>query len=177
MKNRFPVFADLLSVYSVVVTLVYGWTVVVFLWKLPSWLLVLNVGELLGAFSYVTTFAMLESLLLAGAIAAICILPGLWISREAFVVRGSWLAVGGYGSLMLLLKLKQLFGNAFLYHYWWWASLAGLLLTILLAAYAPRVGSLRAIALWAADRFQIFLFVLIPVFFFSLLNVILRNLG
>lgn len=175
-KKRFPAFSDLLAVFSVAAALVYGWTTVVFFWKLPSWLLILNAEELLGAFSYAMTFAMLESLLLTAGISAVCILPGVWISREDFVVRGSWLAIGGYGSLMALLKLNQLFPGEFL-RYWWWASLAGLALTVLLTAFSPRVTPLRRFALWAADRFQVFLLILVPLSFLALFNVIVRNLS
>ncbi len=176
LNRRLPSFSSLVSVYSVIVTLICGWTTVVFLWKLPSWLLILNVGEVLAAFSYVMAWAMVESLLLLGLITIICLLPAVWSTQENFVIRGAWFALGGYGSLMLIVKFHELFGDAF-DRYWGWASLAGLSLTILLAVYSPRVRFLRTGALWIADRLQVFLFILVPVFFLSFLNVILRNMS
>ena len=176
LKSRRPSFVSLVSVYTVIATLVYGWMAVIFLWKLPSWLLILNFGEVLATLSYTLVSALVESLLLLALITAICLLPKVWTTQENFIVHGSWLAMGGYGSLMLIMKLNQLPKTAFV-PYWWWASLAGLVITILLTVFSPRIQSLRNVALWVADRFQVFLFILIPSSALALINVILRNLG
>ena len=156
--------------------MVYGWTVVVFFWKLPSLLLILYLGEILAVFSYALLSALAESMFLLGLVTAICLLPILWDTQENFVVRGTWLALSGYGSIMLIMKLNGVFGDDFV-PYWWWVSPAGLLLTGLLAAFSPRVKPLRNFALGVADRFQVFLFIIIPLSTLALVTIVLRNLS
>ena len=46
MTRRLPALQQILSVLALVAVPFYGWTIMVFFWKLPGWLYFLSVGEI-----------------------------------------------------------------------------------------------------------------------------------
>ena len=176
MRDRFPSTRDLLAVFAVVATFVYGWTIVILFWKLPSFLLFATPGELFAITSYVLVSALIESLVVMGLLAGTSFLLPARFFRDDFLVRASWLVMIGYGSVMLFLKLNALFETVFGRSVDAWS--AGTILSCLLAAWiSPRIKFMRSVAEWVSDRFQVFLFLLIPLSLLSLVVVIIRNLS
>src|SRR5574339_944834 len=100
MQQRLPKILDILQVYAVIAVMFSGWTILAFLWKLPAWLLLLNLGEILTIFAYAMTANLLETLAVLFTLLLLCFfLPSRFL-REDFAVRGSILAIGLIGSLM-----------------------------------------------------------------------------
>ena len=86
--SRLPSMGQLTAVYGVIVLMVYGWTIYWYLWKLPSWLYFLTLGELLVTFSYAMIVNFIESLLiLLVPVLLSLLLPHHWF-RERFVAQG-----------------------------------------------------------------------------------------
>ncbi len=176
MLKRLPSFASVLPLYSVIAVMAYGWTITSFLWKLPSWLLFLTIGEILALFAYAMASALGESLLILGVLLlASLILPAKWFKDE-FNIRGAWFVMVAYGSIMVFLTLYAS-QDGFLGKYWtaWFAGSIGV--ALLSAYFAARARFMRSIALWLSDRLMVFLFIFLPVSAISILAVIARNLN
>lgn len=138
MKKRLPAFASILPVFAVIAFLVYGWTMIVFLWKLPSWILYLTLGEILAVFAYSMTFALLESFLILTLLLLACMaLPPAWM-RDAFVTRATFAVLVSLGSIMLYMARYAVVGYDFIRFLIPW-SLAALALTGLAAFFSTRL--------------------------------------
>ncbi|RJP51072.1 MAG: hypothetical protein C4583_09785 [Anaerolineaceae bacterium] len=175
LKSRLPALDAILPVFAVISFLVYGWTLVVFLWKVPSWMMFLTFGEILSVFAYSMTSAFLESLAaLAILLLASMLLPARWM-REVFVTRGSVAALFGLGSIMLYMYRLSVTGYAVLHDLfpWTWIALA---LSLLLTFLAPRLRFVIRSVAWISDRLIVFLFLLLPISLVSVIVVIVRNL-
>jgi hypothetical protein len=175
LKSRLPVSNAIIPVLAVISFLVYGWTLVVFLWKIPSWIQFLTFGEILVIFAYSMTSTLLESLTALGILLLAClILPKSWM-RDVFITRGSIAALFGLGSIMLYMYRFSVIGYSYFASLvsWSWVALA---LTFLAAFSASRLRVIvRAIA-WLSDQLIVFLFLFVPISLISLLVVMYRNL-
>ncbi|MBV6396543.1 MAG: hypothetical protein HFACDABA_02141 [Anaerolineales bacterium] len=175
MKKRLPAFGAILPVFAVIAFLVYGWTLIVFLWKLPSWILFLTLGEIIVIFAYSMTAALLESLAITGILLLVSIiLPAAWM-RDVFVARGAFAALTGLGAIMLYMYRYAVIGYDFIAELIPY-SLAALGLTVLVTFAAGRARFLIQSAAWFSDLVSIFLFLFVPVSLISFGVVLLRNL-
>ena len=173
IKNKLPRLAQVYPVYAIIVLLTYSWTIYWALWKLPSWLDFLPLGEIGAIFCYLMATNLIESLLaLLGVVIVSLVLPQKWF-RDFFVSRGSALAASVLISIMIFEyhfdKPADYFSKLPLY----------LLLTFLVA------GVLSFLAGWIhvvrkavevfAENAVIFLFISLPLSLLSLIVVIVRN--
>jgi hypothetical protein len=157
-----------------IVILTYGWTIYWALWKLPSWLNFLPLGEIGSIFCYLMATNFIESLIALFAVIFIClILPQKWF-RDLFVSRGSVLAVSVLVSIMV-----------FEYHFdkpsdYFYRFPLYLLLILLIAGVlvflAGQIQIVRKAVEVFAENAVIFLFISLPVSVLSLMIVIVRNL-
>jgi hypothetical protein len=166
MLQRFPNRQAVLQVYAVIAFPISAWTITSFLWKLSAWLLILNLGEIFTIFSYAMVVNLLESLTVLMVLLVVCALLPAPVLRDDFIVRGSILALGIIGSLMVFLRVHREFGLE-----------SGLklligpivvwLLTAILLGFLPRLPMplfLRSAIFWVSDRMMVFLYVLIPLY-------------
>ncbi len=101
MKNCFPRIQDVVPVYAVISCMIYGWTFVLFFWKLPSWLHFMILSQVFGAFSYGILTNLIESLIVIGGLLGLCaLLPSRYL-RDTFIDRGSTITIIALGSVML----------------------------------------------------------------------------
>jgi hypothetical protein len=176
MQKRLPEFQSVLAVYAVIAVMFAGWTITAFLWKLSSWLLVLNLREIFTVFSYGMAADFLESLIiLLILLAASALLPANLL-HDDFVVRGTVLSMGIIGAMMAFLVAQMRFGSEgglkllippFI-------VLLGMALVLSRLAIFPW---LRSAAIWLSDRLIIFLFILVPLFVVLSGYVIIRNIS
>ena len=174
IKNKLPRLAQVYPVYAIIVILTYGWTIYWALWKLPSWLDFLPLGEIGAIFCYLMTTNLIESLLmLIGVLIISLILPQKWF-RDLFISRGSVLAASVLIPIMV-----------FEYHFDkpadYYSKLPLLLLIMFLIAcvfvfLAGWIGIIRKVVEVFAENAVIFLFISLPVSVLSLIVVIVRNL-
>jgi len=175
LKSRLPTLDAIIPVFAVIAFLVYGWTTVVFLWKIPSWIQFLILGEILAVFAYSMTAALLESLAILFVLLAAClVLPARWM-RDVFVTRGTTAAVFMLGSIMLYMYRFSVVGYSFISSLLSW-TVVGLVVTLLLTFLSARLRGVVRAAAWISDRVTVFLFLLIPISLVSLVVVIYRNL-
>jgi hypothetical protein len=175
MLKRLPNTQAILQVYAVMAVMFSAWTITAFLWKLSSWLMILNVGEIVTIFSYSMFTNLLESLILLLVLLAFCALLPPYLLRDDFIVRGTILSVGIIGSLMAYLGLYMYFGMERAI-----PLLIGpvviILLTAFLLGFSSKFHWLRCATTWLSDRLLIFLFILVPLYVIFSAYVIVRNI-
>jgi hypothetical protein len=175
-RQRTPSWAQLASVFAVIVLILYSWTILWFLWKLPSWLYFLNASEILIALAYSLATNLVESLVVfAVPVLLAIILPRKWFS-DAFVARGATLAMAGLGFMMLLayqFKDKSAYAESSLPAGWIFLGLAAMAFLVYLSG---RLTFLRTAVEWLADRVTIFLYILMPLSVLAVLVVLFRSM-
>jgi len=167
---RLPEAEKIYAVYGVIVTLIYGWSVYRFIWKLPSWLKFLVPGEIVTVAFYTLVNDLGESLLILAVLLGIAfILPGKWL-REPFIFRGG---------LSMLLVLGLFLGLAYFNFtlqqvsaYWIWALVGIVSLHILFG----KIRFLQTGVEKLVNATSVFLYLTVPLSLLSLLVVILRNI-
>lgn len=154
---------------------IYGWELYRYVWRLPSWLHYLTLGDLLGIFSYAMLAGIAESLLLLGLLLGLCALLPTRFLKNDFTVRGTAISLGWFVSLIgfwiVYERLSQSIGN---YVEIW--TLGALALAGLLTWLSTKVRWLGSFLAAFADRTTIFLYLFIPLSLLSLVVVIFRNL-
>jgi hypothetical protein len=173
MLKRFPRFQELVPVYAVIFVMLSGWTIVAFLWKLPAWILMLTTREIFTIFSYSMFTNLLESLTVLLILLIACALLPSHFLHDDFIVRGTILAVGLIGSVMLFLGSYIQLGiekpqNLLI------GPTITLLLTVFLLVFSAKFPQIRSAALWISDRLIVFLLVLVPLSLALSSYVILR---
>jgi hypothetical protein len=172
--NRIPKAAQIAAVYAVIVFTIYGWTLLWFFWKYPSWLYFLNIGEILTVLAYSLATNFFESLLvLAAPVALAVVLPKKWF-YDVFVARGLALVLPILGYMMYIafqFESKLDYPTEILN----WAPVI-LGATLLLIFVVGKVGFLHKALEIFADRATIFIYLSIPLSIISILVVAIRIL-
>ncbi len=175
LLKRLPESQAILQVYAVIAVMFSGWTIYLFLHKLPSWLLTLNAGEIFTVFSYAMVTNLIESLIVLLLLLAVCAVLPSRLLRDHFAVRGTILSAGLIGTLMVTLLLLNKFGIGGSDKLWI-GSLAVLLLTVFLLVSSSKIRFIHSAVFWLSDRLTVFLFILIPLFALLFIYVIFRNI-
>jgi hypothetical protein len=170
--KRFPAWDQIAPVYAVSVLVLYGWTLLWFLWKFSGWLYQLTIPEILVVLAYSLFTSFLESLIVTGLPAlAAALLPGRWL-KEGFAGKGIALIVPVLGYMIALafqFQNKTDYPTDLLN----WAP--GIVaLSVLLAWTVARVAILRRAVEWFGDRLTVFLYLSIPASLISLVVVAVR---
>ncbi len=176
--KRFPPKAYVLPVYAVTAFLIYGWTLGVSLWKMPSWLYSLTVTEILAVNSYAFTLDLIESLLVTGGLLGLSFVLPAKLLRDHFAARGSVLAACIVISVMLHLGIYangDLRGAFIKSLPLWW--IGTLLIAAILLAIVSRFRRAAVAIESFADRLIIFLYLFVPLSVAAIVNLLLRNVS
>ncbi|HSR19847.1 MAG TPA: hypothetical protein VLL49_02935 [Anaerolineales bacterium] len=174
ISRRLPSWPQVAQVYAVIVLMVYGWTIMWFLWKVPSWLAFLSAGEMLAVLAYALAANLIESLaVLCVPVCVGIILPQKWFN-DAFVARAAALMLAGIGaSIFVALQFKDRDVLPSLLVGPWRPAL--MLLGIAVGVYlAGRFAILRRALELLADRATIFLYVSLPLSLLAMLTLAAR---
>ena len=174
MRNRLPARQDVVLVYAVIASIVFGWSVIAFLWRVPSWLLFLQPDEIFTILAYGFSVNLLESLGFLGFLLLLSWLLPSGLLKENFAVRGGFVSLTILGSLIGYLSLYFRSDPGFIAFLPVWIIIT-LLAAILLCVVSARVAFLRTAILWLSDRLSVFLYLILPLAFISLGWVILRG--
>lgn len=174
VRKKLPPLHDILNLYATIVFLIYGWAIVAFFRKLPSWLYFLSLQEIGAILCYVLVSSLFESmtLLFLFLLAGLIFPSRLFVDK--FVLRGTiiiciltfWMALFNLITLIQLPTGEDLisFGLA-------------TFLTISLAIFAAdRISAVRKMMLALSDRLTVFLYVWLPLSVVGILVLIVRLL-
>lgn len=173
-RKKIPPFPEILALYATIVFLIYGWAIVTFFWKVPSWLYFLSLGDIIAILCYALASSLVESTLILLIFLLIgLILPSGWLA-DNFVVRGSLIIciLTFWMALFTLVTLIQLPTSNDLISF----GLAAFL-TIAVAIFAAdRLSALRKMMIALSDRLTVFLYVWLPLSVMGILVLLVRLL-
>ncbi len=170
--DRLPKLQQITPVYAVIAFMSFAWMILVFVWKLPSWLYFQKINEILPILAYLFMQIFLDSLLYLGILLVVCMILPARLLRDDFIPRGAWAAFGAIGTYIAYVNLLFIWGDSVTQ----W-TLAAMLIGIALAISSAYVKWLAKVAVEASDRLVIFVYILIPVSLVSILTVIIRNIN
>ncbi len=172
--KRLPAFKDIVPVYAVIWFMTFSWTIITSFQLLSiSWIFFISVWDIVGILAYQVLTNLFESLIVMAVLLVFTgLLPHGWL-KDDFRARGSIVAMTFLGWLIysyFSLEMWQLH-----------EQIGQLLLRILVTAAVLLFAGLkfpviRKIVLLLAERCIVFLYVLLPMAFLSLVVVLIRNL-
>jgi hypothetical protein len=160
-RRRIPAWKEIVPVYAVAAFLLYGWTLIHFSWKVPSWLYFLTIGDILILLARALFTNLLESASFTALILILCFILPENALRNKFILRGAalvaallaWIAYFDVIAALIVYPVSLLV---------WWAALVTV--TVPIAVYL--VGRFRLVErfiLWLSDRLVVFLYLTIPL--------------
>lgn len=174
-SSRLPAVNDLLSVSALIVFFVYSWSLIIFFWNFPRFILFLTLREIAAIGAYSFSIALADSVLIVSlTLIAAGALPARWI-RSDFVPRGGVIGMGIFGASIFLQSVS---GNLYRMDDLRIALLCVLLIVLigLLAYVAARAVWLASALTKLAQTSEIFFYLYIPISVLSVFVVLIRNL-
>jgi len=173
MLKRLPNLPDIVSVYAVIASMLFTWSMLLFFWYLPSWLHFMTLGDLIPVFCYVMASSFFESLAFLLLLLFLAFaLPSNYL-RDEFVARGASIALCVIGLIMLRFRMH----DVSMIKIFFLGNGIGLVLTaVIVSLLATKINLVRRALISLSDRLIVFLYILIPLSLFSLLVIIIRNI-
>lgn len=176
--GRLPDRQSILGVYSVIVFLVYSWTLITSFYKLPSWMFYLTIGQIASVYAYAFSVDLLESILALAVVLFLDLTLFLALkNREEFQSRSILFVLVVLISSILRSILFKSYDDiqSFLSgELTWWAIT--FLLALITAIAVPQNKWIRKVIESAAERTTIFLYIYLPLSLVSLVTVFIRNI-
>lgn len=168
--SRLPRWSQIAGVYSVIVLVIYSWTLLWFFWKFPSWLYFLSLWEIIKVLCYAIVTNLLESLVVMLPLLALAMaLPRHWFA-DRFISHSVPAILLGLGYMMYLANQfqgKEDYPSGVI------RLIPLVLVVMLLAAFlGGKITPLRSAIDGFADRATIFLYIFIPLSLACLLVVL-----
>lgn len=172
--KRFPPLTQVASVYSLIVLVIYTWTILWFFWRLPGWLYFLTISEVLMVFAYSMMTNLFESLLiLCLPLGLSLVLPRKWFSN-VFTTRS---IVVVFTALAYAVYILTQFGSRDDYPNEVVRLIpAVLLFSVVFAFFIGKAGILVKAIDFFAEKTIVFLYITIPVSLVSSLIVLVRSI-
>jgi len=173
--GRLPSNTDIMAVFAGAVFMVYSWTLYWSFYKIPSWLMFLDLGGILSIYAYAFIVNFLESvLLLSAALIASIVLPQGWW-KKWFVPKGFVLSLIIVASAQIHMFLYRDPDTQVLFLYgqgtWWFSTLW---VAFLVTWMVGRIPFFRKALIDFADRLVVFLYIYMPLTIVALLIVLVR---
>ncbi len=93
LRAKLPSRQEALTVFSVILFIVFSWALYRTFWWVPSWLEYLSIWGILIIIAYVVAFALVESLVILALLTLLSLLLPRKIFKDQFVVQGSVLSL------------------------------------------------------------------------------------
>jgi hypothetical protein len=171
---KIPKLEKIAPVYAVITTMLYTWSFVFFLYRLPSWIYFSTIGEIGVHLAYEVVANFIESILvLLVPVMMSLVFPQKWF-HDRFVSISTCMVLLGLGYMMYFddTLLNEIFTPWLLLRKMLLVSIGVLLLTFLL----NQIALIRSFLDGFANRVVIFLYILMPVTLVSLVTVLVRNI-
>jgi hypothetical protein len=172
LRKKIPPYHEILAVYATIVFLIYGWAVVAFIWKVPSWLYFLSVGELMAIFTYTLASSLIEStLILVFLLVAALVLPVQSLSAK-FATRGTmivyvltiWVALFNLVTLIQLPTANDILSF----------GMIALLSVLLGLVVTERIPSTQKFLIATGARLTVFLYLWLPLSALGIIMILFR---
>lgn len=174
IKRKLPLWSEIQVVFGLLVFAVFSWSIRGFLYKLSSFLLYHDLGEIFGIFSYMMGIALLESGIILSALLILAVLLPVGWFRDGFVTKASLLALVAGGAMIYLqsiltfrLPSVRTLG-AFL--------VVPLIIWLVLIFLTVKVKRFRVALDFLLERMSVFLYLYVPLGILGLVVVAVRNL-
>ncbi len=178
LAAHLPGWQEIFPVFSLIIFIVFTWTIYRMAWELQSWLYSNTLPQILILAAYVLAFALIESLVVMAFVLLFgLILPNM-VFRDHFVAQGSIMVA----ILTLIALVLQHYPDAFTLL----APISLLLIPLALVAwliillvgsayFLERKRSIITRIQNLTDRLTVFSYIYIPLSLVGLLVVIIRN--
>jgi len=179
LRARLPSQNQVFLVFSVIVFVVFSWTLIREFFQVPSWLKYMVLGDILVITAYILAFALFESLLVLGFLLMLSVVFPVQIFRDYFIAQGCTLvSVAGLGAVMLQENISLVYHLKVteLIYYPLFILLGIVILVFALAFVFDRLSFLPRLIATIADRMTVFTYLYVPLGLIALVIVILRNL-
>ena len=173
MLNRFPKRQEIASVYAVIATMLFTWSVLLFLWYLPSWMHFMSVGDIAAVFCYIMSASFLEGTSFLIVLLVICFVVSPEYFLDEFIARGTAISLPAIGMMMVYFRITNENISKIIFTP---IGLIVSLLVILISYFSANNRQVRQALERLAERLTVFLYVIIPVFTISIAVVVIRNL-
>ena len=176
LKERLPSWPEIFPVYSVIVFWAYSWYMLMFMFKLPSWMLEVTFGEIFAYFSYGVLLVFLDTIqLLAILVIAAFILPPIWLKKDFPASGGALAGLLFVWIVFTQFSLRTLFGlPSFQQLSFLLIIILSMIVTVLVVRRLP---FFRQIILWFISSASIFVYLYGFLTVVSFLVVLIRNLS
>ena len=172
--NKIPRWEKIIPVFSVIVMMIYTWSLLQYFWRIQSWLNFSTMGEVAVIYAYTAVLNLMESLSVLLVLVLLSILlPVKWF-YERFATLGSALTIFGLGSLMIFIPviLEDAPTPSLLLP----KLIAAVAAIVLLAVLFDRITVLKNMLNEFAARLSVFLYIWMSLTAISLLTVLVRNI-
>ena len=173
LKNKIPPLHEILALYATIVFLIYGWAVITFFWKVPSWLYFLSLGDIAAILSYTFASSLLEcTIILFIFLFASLVLPERLLYNK-FAVRGSlivysltfWVVLFNLNSLIQLPTTSDVITF----------SIGALVTSALAMLIAERISLVQSLIITLGNRLTVFLYLWLPLSLIGILVILFKN--
>ncbi len=171
-KKLIPQNREIILAFGTILFCICSWSVRAFLYKVPSFLLYMDVGEIGSVFAYMMAFALLESLLVQFVmIIPAMILPSKWFregfSYKAFLV----IIVAAVSSIYYQDSLTYTYSGSRTILIWLGLTFLAMVILVLLSILIKPLPRILSIIV---DQFNIFLYIYGSIGVISLVVVLYR---
>ncbi|MFC2053525.1 hypothetical protein ACFLV7_04390 [Chloroflexota bacterium] len=179
LELKLPSRQEVISVLSVIVFIVFTWTLYRMFFQVPSLLFYMRVWDVLIISSYVLMFALFESAVVLGLLLIFSLVFPTKYFKDKFVAQGSTIVLMiSMGAVALQRKMKIMYRldgwELILYPF---VILAVIVFVIFTASYIyDRFNLLPRIINTVAERMIVFVVLYVPLSILGLLVVFVRNI-
>ncbi len=178
-SQKIPSRQESIPVLSVIVFIVFSWTIYRMVWYVPSWLEHLSIWSVATTAAYVLSFALLESMFIFILLWLFSLFFPRRIFKQQFIAQAcSIVVVLSVGAFLLQRKMKLIYRLTYTELLVYPAViLVFLVILVLILAYVfKRFESVTRFIRLLAERMTVFLYVYLPLGLLGWLVVIFRNI-
>ena len=173
-KFHFPRKNEIFLAFGMAIFLISAWEIRAFFYKVPSFLLYMNVGQIAAVFAYMMAFAFIESLLvLCLTFIPAVILPAAWFNDGFATKASSAILVAAVSSVLYQNYLPSSYPGTATIGLWLFLTLLSICAVNLLIHFVKPIAKGFSFFL---EQLSIMIYIFAPIGVISIFVVIIRNI-
>lgn len=180
ISSKLPPRREILPVFSLVLFIVFSWTLYRLFWYVPSWIQYLTIWEVFILGAYALGFALLEGVFVLFLALLLALIFPAKRFRDQFIAQGStFVLLIGAGAVALQRKMGILYSLSLREIFFYPILFLALVVFILLVTsyLYDRFRTVPALIGSVAERMTVFAYIYIPLGLLGLIIVTLRNIS